>query len=75
MKKVFVLIKVNNRDSYKPFCDFVNSIHNLTFQILWDYKFQYYCGIGFDSGHLNILMKLIKKNSLVPFQKIIFLLK
>lgn len=52
MKKVFVLIKVNNRDSYKPFCDFVNSIHNLTFQILWDYKFQYYCEIGFDSGHL-----------------------
>lgn len=52
MKKIFVLIKVNNKESYKLFCDFVNAIHNLTFQILWDYKFQYYCEIGFDSGHL-----------------------
>lgn len=69
MKKVFVLIKVNNRDYYKSFYDFVNSIHNLTFQILSDYKFQYYCGIGFDSGHLIYIDEANKEEFISAISK------
>jgi len=75
MLKTFVLIKINNKESFKPFCEFVNAIYNLNFQILLSYKFQYFCKISFEEGHLVYVdnenkedfLNTLKKNE-IPFE-------
>lgn len=64
MEKIFILIKINNKKSYKPFCEFVYAIYDLDFQILLNYKFQYFCKIDFNEGML-VYIDEVNKNTFI----------
>lgn len=69
MNKTFVLVKINNKESYRDFCKYVSAINKLNFQILWNYKFQHFCEISLDEGQLVYIDEQYKDEYIVCLKK------